>query len=266
MTDTAPDRPELLSPRDEAHVAYGLRARALGDLAYDLLAHPDDDSNAAVPPGERVRRALALRARLDLLIAQAGVADREDGATWTEIGAAAGITRQAAQERWAPHVAAWAAAGRRAVASQHGLNALGAARGLDVAYARFASDRPADAFSRALDAVRFPGAEATERARRERAVTVRARLAGLADAETRRQDHLHRLARDGAEPAERAAALRNLADLREERAERHDELAGLEPDHADSHRGAATQARDRAAHDREFAALLAPQDTPAPAP
>ncbi|MEU1516262.1 hypothetical protein ABZ490_29685 [Streptomyces sp. NPDC005811] len=99
---------------DEAHVAYGLRARALGDLAYDLLAHPDDDGTAAVPPGERVRRALALRARLDLLIAQAGVADREDGATWTEIGAAAGITRQAAQERWGPHVAAWAAAGRRA--------------------------------------------------------------------------------------------------------------------------------------------------------
>ncbi|GGN45269.1 hypothetical protein [Streptomyces fuscichromogenes] len=120
----------------------------------------------------------------------------------------------------------------------------------------------ADAFSRALDAVRFPGAEAAERARRERAVTVRA---GLAYAETRRrQDHLHRLARDGAEPGERAAALRSLADLREESAERYDELAVLEPDHAEAHRTAAAQARDHAAHDREFAALLARQDTPAP--
>ncbi|MGW2725376.1 hypothetical protein [Streptomyces sp. NPDC001492] len=268
MTDTAPPRPELLSPRDEAHVAYGLRAKTLGDLAYDLLAHPADsgDDTNVVPPGERVRRALALRARLDLLIAQAGVADREDGATWTEIGAAAGITRQAAQERWGPHVAAWAAAGRRAVPEHRGVSALEAATVLNLGYARLADDRPADAFSRALDAVRFPGAEAAERARRERAVTVRASLAGLADAENRRQDHLHRLARDGAEPAERAAALRSLAELREESAERHDELAGLEPDHADSHRSAAAQARDRAAHDREFAALLAPQDTPAPAP
>ncbi|WP_055631352.1 hypothetical protein [Streptomyces griseoruber] len=263
MTDTAPDRPELLSPRDEAHVAYGLRARALGDLAYNLLAHPD---GTAPPPGERVRRALALRARLDALIAQAGVADREDGASWTEIGAAAGTTRQAAQERWAPHVTAWAAAGRRAVRGEHGLNALEVATSLDIAHARFEGGQPGDTFSRALDAVRFPGAEAAERARRERAVTVRARLAALAATQDRRQDDLHRLARDGAAPAARAEVLRDLADLREESAERHDELAGLEPDHADAHRAAAVQARDRAAHDLEFAHLLAPTHTPAPAP
>ncbi|MEU1516263.1 hypothetical protein ABZ490_29690 [Streptomyces sp. NPDC005811] len=77
---------------------------------------------------------------------------------------------------------------------------------------------------------------------------------------------MHLLARDGAEPAERAAALRGLAELREESAERHYELAVLEPDHAEAHRSAAAQARDRAAHAREFATLLAPQDTPTPAP
>ncbi|WP_105973667.1 hypothetical protein [Streptomyces geranii] len=265
MNDTAPDRPELLSPRDEAHVAYGLRARALGDLAYDLLAHPADTTD--VPPGERVHRTIALRERLDALIAQAVVADREDGATWTQIGrAAGGITRQAAQERWAPHAAAWAAAGRRALPEHRGVSAMEAATVLNVGYARLADDRPADAFSRALDAVRFPGAEAAERARRERAVTVKARLAALAATEQRRQDDLHRLARDGAAPADRAETLRDLADLREENAERHDELAGLEPDHADTHRAAAVQARDRAAHDREFAALLTPQHTPATAP
>ncbi|WP_159088210.1 hypothetical protein [Streptomyces sp. 303MFCol5.2] len=44
-----------------------------------------------------VRRALALRERLDALIAQAVVAEREEDATWTEVGAAAGITRQSAQ-------------------------------------------------------------------------------------------------------------------------------------------------------------------------
>ncbi|MFE2669246.1 hypothetical protein [Streptomyces mirabilis] len=264
MTDIAPSRPELLSPRDEAHVSYGLRAKTLGDLAYNLLAHPvADDGDEAPPPGERVRRALALRERLDALIAQAGVADREDGATWTEIGAAAGITRQAAQERWAPHVSAWDTAGRRALPEHRGVSALEAATVLNVGYARLADDRPADAFSRALDAVRFPGAEAAERARRERAVAARARLAALAEAETRRQDDLHRLARDGAAPAERSEALRALAELREENAERHDELAGLEPDHADTHRAAAVQARGHAAHDREFAALLAPHGTQA---
>ncbi|MCX4231797.1 hypothetical protein [Streptomyces ortus] len=262
MSDTAAAPSEPLSPRDEAHVAYGLRARALGDLAYGLLAHDPD-----APPGDRVRRALALRERLDALIAQAGVADKEDGATWSEIGTAAGITRQSAQGRWSPHVTAWAATGRRALRDHHGLTALGAAAGLDAAHARAADDDDQQhVFSRALDAVRFPGAEAAERARRERAVTVRARLAVLADTDGRHQDELHRLARTGAAPADRAAALHHLAALREETAERHAELARLEPDTADTHHTAAAQARDRAAHDREFAALLTSQDTPTPTP
>ncbi|MET9562505.1 hypothetical protein [Streptomyces tauricus] len=237
---------------------YGLRARTLGDLAYGLLAHDID-----APPGERVRRALALRERLDALLAQAGVADKEDGASWSEIGAAAGITRQSAQGRWSPHVTAWAAAGRRALRDHHGLTALGAAAGLDAAHARAADDDQPDVFSRALDAVRFPGAEAAERARRERAVTVRARLAVLADADDRRTADLHGLSRDSAAPADRAAALHDLAALREEAAERHAELAHLEPDTASTHQAAADQARDRAAQDREFAHLLAPQDAPA---
>ncbi|WP_413754792.1 hypothetical protein [Streptomyces sp. MMBL 11-3] len=188
--------------------------------------------------GERVRRALALRERLDALIAQAGVADREDGVTWTEIGTAAGITRQSAQGRRTPHVTAWAVASRRAVRDHHALTALAAAVGLDAAHARHADDDQQDVFSRALDAVRSPGAEAAERARRERAATVRARLAA---------------------PAARAEALHQLAALREEAAERHDGLAHLEPDTADTHQAAATQARDRAAQDREFAHLLASQ-------
>ncbi|MEU1516256.1 hypothetical protein ABZ490_29655 [Streptomyces sp. NPDC005811] len=125
------------------------------------------------------------------------------------------------------------------------LNALGAATSLDLAYARFEGTEPNGAFSRVLDAVRFPGVEAAARARRERAVTVRARLAALAATEDRRQGDLHRLTRDGAEAAARAAALCHLA----------------ERDHADTHSAAAAQARDLAAHDREFAALLHLQDT-----
>ncbi|MCZ4515623.1 hypothetical protein O3Q52_47460, partial [Streptomyces sp. ActVer] len=66
-------------------------------------------------------------------------------------------------------------------------------------------------------------------------------------------------------PAARAEALRRLAALREEAGERYEELAALEPETAGAHHDAAAQARDRAAHDREFAALLAPQDTSAPA-
>lgn len=132
--------------------------------------------------------------------------------------------------------------------------------GINHAYSRLDSDRPHDAFSRTLDFVRFPGAEAAERARRERAVAVRARLAVLAADGTRRQDDLHRLAHAGTEPTLRAESMHRLADLREESADRHDELAVLEPGQTEAHRTAAAQARDRAAHDREFAELLAPQD------
>ncbi|MGA6224907.1 hypothetical protein ACPESV_31780 [Streptomyces umbrinus] len=107
-------------------------------------------------------------------------------------------------------------------------------------------------------------AEVTERARRERAVTVWARLAVLATAENRRTGELHHLTRDGAGPAARAEALRRPAALREEAAERYEELAALEPETAGAHHDATAQARDRAAHDREFAALLAPQTPPAP--
>ncbi|WP_406462159.1 hypothetical protein OH768_43640 [Streptomyces sp. NBC_01622] len=89
-------------------------------------------------------------------------------------------------------------------------------------------------------------AEAAERARRERAVTVRACLAVLATSEDRRTDELHHLTRDGAGPAARGEALRRLAAPREEAAERYEELAALEPGTAGAHHDAAAQAHDRA--------------------
>lgn len=44
---------------------------------------------------------LALRAEVDAAVDTAVIGLRESGFSWTEIGAALGITRQAARQRWA---------------------------------------------------------------------------------------------------------------------------------------------------------------------
>ncbi|MGW7256763.1 hypothetical protein [Streptomyces sp. NPDC054834] len=261
MTDTVlpplpPAPPSALSPRDEARVSFALCAKKLGDLAYDLLPL---DPDAA--PGDRLRRALALRERLDTLIEQAAVAEREEGASWTQLGTAAGITKQAAHERWSPHTGAWAAAGRMALRGSSGLTALDAAMAVDAAYARQDPEHAADAFSSGLDAVRFPGAEAAERARRERAAAIRDRLDDL-DAEIRLLHARFRtVTTDGAAPAARAPLLHRRADVHDEAARLLEELGRLEPDQATDHRARAEEHRHATVADREFAGLLDPQDT-----
>ncbi|MFE4626969.1 hypothetical protein [Streptomyces mirabilis] len=258
-TDTAPapqpaadpDAPAArLSPRDEAHVSYGLWARRVGDAAYTLLA-PDADA----PPGDRLRRALAVAALADHLVAAAAVAEREEGTTWTQLGAAAELSKQAAHDRWAGPVAQWTAGGRTALSGRNGLTARDAAANLDHARALVDPEGPRDAFSATLHAVRFPDAEA-ERVRGVRAAAAADRLRALRDG----TDHLTARfrAQAAAAPAARAAVLGRRAAVQDEAAQLLDELATLDPEQAASHRTAAEQCRAEAAADREFAALLDP--------
>ncbi|MFE7212473.1 hypothetical protein ACFU93_21265 [Streptomyces sp. NPDC057611] len=248
MTDTAPPVPATLGPRDEARVSYGLCAKKLADLAHGLLAHDID-----APPGDRVRRALALREQVEKVINQAVVAEREEGTSWAAIGrAAGGITRQAAAERWTPAVTAWSANGRRALGGGSGLTAWDAAANLDHAYTRLAPDHPR-AFSSTLDAVRFPDQEA-DRIRREQAAAIEARLSELR-AEIAHLDHRFH---HSSAPADRGGALRRRGEDRENAARLLDQLAAVEPELADDHHAAAERCRAEAAADREFANLLDP--------
>ncbi|MGN4160286.1 hypothetical protein ACRWOO_11475 [Streptomyces sp. NEAU-PBA10] len=254
MTDT-PDIPEprVLSPRDEARVSFALQAEMIGKAAFDLL--PVDPS---APHGDRLRRALALRADTDLLIEDAVIAEREEGATWTQIAEAAGTSKQAAHERWAGPVSAWAASGRAALPSGNHRTALDVARRLDEVYAKHDCGNPAsDAVSSGLDAVRFPGAVAAEAARRERAAGLHARLTALRHQLTSLHEQ-HRLLSDGgARPQARAEVQARQSATYEEQAALYEELTAAEPELADEHRANAETGRAFAASTREYAELLA---------
>ncbi|MFE7840148.1 hypothetical protein ACFU53_30055 [Streptomyces sp. NPDC057474] len=199
---------------------------------------------------------------MDALIARAAVAEREEGSTWTELGAAAGIARQSASEKWAPAFAQWSAGGRTALRGSSGLTAMDAVVSLDAAYARIDPDRPRDAFSSGLDAFRFPGAEAAEKARVERAAATHARLAELADEARLLRTRFRTRSADGGSAADRAALLRSRASVQDEGARLLEELTGLEPELADEYRVRAEEARSLAAADREFADLLAQPGLP----
>ncbi|NGO40646.1 hypothetical protein [Streptomyces ureilyticus] len=262
MTDDPIPRPATLSPKDEARVSFALGARKLGDLAYDLIPLDPD-----APPGDRLRRALALRERLDALVVRAVIAEREEGTSWEQIGrAAGGITKQAAHERWADHVNGWAAQGRTALGGTSGLSALDAAVSLDATHhRRDPENHPEHAFSLGLDAVRFPGAEAAAQARRERAAGLRARLVVLQNQLAAAEAVFRDLTDQRAAPADRAEALHRQADLREETAALYDQLSELEPGElAGVHRTRAELGRAAAAADREYAELLAPGKENAP--
>ncbi|TGZ12408.1 hypothetical protein DV517_75030 [Streptomyces sp. S816] len=247
-----PETPHVLSPRDEARVHFALQAERLSDAALDLL--PIDP---AAPRGDRLRRALALKELLDTLVQRAVVAEREEGTTWTQLADAVGISKQAAHERWASDVTAWARIGRTVFPSGSGRKALEAARRLDKVHASRRRDHPADAVSSGLDAVRFPGAVAAETARRERAAALYAQLEPL-DARLRGlYEEWRLLTEGGARPEARAAVLIRQAALEEEIAALYEELTAAEPELADEHRGSAERYRSNAAADREYAELLA---------
>ncbi|MFD4341765.1 hypothetical protein ACFWPP_31850 [Streptomyces anulatus] len=262
MTDTPaiPETPRVLSPRDEARVRFALQAERVSKTALDLL--PIDP---AAPRGERLRRALALKKELDELVERAVIAEREEGTTWAQLADPTGISKQAAHERWAGNVTAWAANGRAMFPPNSQHSALEVARRLDQVYADLDSRHSQDAVSSGLDAVRFPGAAAAEAARRARAQGLHTRLSVLDERLTTAYDEWQLLNDAGARPEARAEALHLLAALNEESAALYEELTGAEPELADEHRNSAERARTSVTSNREYAELLAAKAEAAPA-
>ncbi|MFB8441217.1 hypothetical protein ACFC7A_19445 [Streptomyces niveus] len=103
------ERPLALAPADEAMLARAQTLREIADAALRDVAqpYPADD------PGRVLRDALFLQGLAEQLVEQAVVAERERGASWTDIGDAASSSRQAAHERWNTTVGAWVLMERR---------------------------------------------------------------------------------------------------------------------------------------------------------
>ena len=109
-------RPPALAPADEAMLA---RAQMLLEIVESALrdvtqGYPDDDH------GGPLRDALFVQGLTERLVDQTVIVERERGASWTDIGNAAGISRQSAHERWNTRVGAWALMGRQRNGISHG--------------------------------------------------------------------------------------------------------------------------------------------------
>ncbi|MFI7352134.1 hypothetical protein ACIBSR_38510 [Streptomyces sp. NPDC049936] len=104
------ERPPALAPADEAMLARAQTLREITDAALRDVAqfYPSVDDH-----GGLLRDALFIQGLAARLVDQAVVAERERGASWTDIGNAASSSRQAAHERWNTTVGAWVLMERR---------------------------------------------------------------------------------------------------------------------------------------------------------
>lgn len=101
METTDPQDPldaALSAVVNAAVVASQQQARRLHALPVDHLALP------AALAGQEHLLALYLQSRAGIDVTREVVLLRRDGVTWTQIGAATGMTRQSAHERWASAV------------------------------------------------------------------------------------------------------------------------------------------------------------------
>ncbi|OEV12983.1 hypothetical protein [Streptomyces nanshensis] len=258
MTDAAqtpgterPD-PSPLSPRDESRLRYSGRClRLIDTLLQQVPIDPDAE------PGSLL--AAALRAEEDVawLVKYAVVAERERDTPYPVLGRVAGISKQSAHRRWADDVAAWAHNGRTCMTSDSFDTPLQRAHLYDELYARLRPDAPAEAVSSGLDAVRIPGSENLDRARRERADAVHQRRDALARRSRELGAEAKQLGEEEGDSAERVAALRAAAAADEELAELYEQLIPLEPELAEEHRAYAAKYRGFAQAERDHADLVA---------
>ncbi|TPQ17791.1 hypothetical protein [Streptomyces sporangiiformans] len=265
---SAPAAYELhrLSPRDESRVALALTLRQLVEAALDAVPVDPDPS-----PGDLLRTALQLQRRMEDVVREAVVAERERGTTWYQIGEAAGITRQSAHEKWYGDVHAWAATGRSALPPD--LKTLEVAAEADALYARLRPDRP-QAITSGLDAVRFPGSHAYEASLRSRGSALHTRRTDL-DAQAKKlNDQYSTLHAQGPaahssvdDPHVMLAAYRGHADavranrlaiatVHDEIATVYDQLVTAEPSLAEEHRTQADWHRNASEQTRGYADLL----------
>ncbi|MEQ7125903.1 Clp protease N-terminal domain-containing protein [Actinopolymorpha sp. B11F2] len=108
---------------------------AVNDLDLDQIIAAIDTAQAAGRPLDRVTAAREVAARLEAfahhVVAHYVDEARQAGASWTDIGAALSVTRQAAQQRFVPAEGSVGAANRAAVPySSRAATALEAARDL----------------------------------------------------------------------------------------------------------------------------------------
>jgi acyl transferase domain-containing protein len=97
------------SRRTQARVALSVAAREVSDHARSLVPADDRGSGA----GEIVERAAQLLDDVRGVLDRAVICEREQGASWQTIGAALGISRQTAHERFAEVERLWKDALRR---------------------------------------------------------------------------------------------------------------------------------------------------------
>lgn len=163
-TDTTPepDRHLPLTPLDEARVARAELLQRIANAALDDLPVADEH--------DPVGGALNLLRLAEELTARAVILRREQGASWKEIGQEAGITRQAAWEKWGDAVEGWAMIDRHRQDGSHL-----AAHQLDCWYAEIDPERP-DAVSSGLPSLHDRAARAAAQNRREEARRLHAEL------------------------------------------------------------------------------------------
>jgi hypothetical protein len=263
MTDTttpetpgATDRadPEHLSPRDESRLRLSGNCLALID---HLLEQVPIDPDAQ--PGALLAAALEAQNRVNDMVENAVIAERERDTSYEVLGRLAGMTKQSAHRKWAPAVSAWARTGRTLLPANPdpGDTPLRRARLYDTWYAGLCPDGPAEAVSSGLDAVRVPGSEGLDRARRERADALHQRRQVL-DQECGVLAEEYKELRDGADaPRALMDNLRARADRDEEMAGLYEQLVPLEPALADEHRADAATHRGWAQNARDHAEILA---------
>jgi hypothetical protein len=272
MTDTGesssiPASPELhrLSPRDESRVALALTLRQMADAVLDAVPVEPDPA-----PGDLLRTALKLQRRMEDVVREAVVAERERGTTWSQIGDAAGVTRQSAHEKWYSDVHGWAAIGRSALPPE--LKTLEVAAEADARYARLRPDRP-HAVTSGLDAVRFPGSHAYEASLRARGSALHIRRTDLDARATELNDQYSDLHANGPTStpigddlllidthrghadAVRANRLA-IAAVHDEISAIYDELVTAEPSLAEEHRTQSEWHHNASEQARSYADLL----------
>ncbi|QIB47821.1 hypothetical protein [Streptomyces aureoverticillatus] len=237
-----------LTPLDEALLA---RVQSLAEIAEAVLRNVGRPY-PATDRGAVLRDALYVARLAEQLVDRAVVVERERDASWTDIGRAAGTSRQAAHERWADHVHGWALAGRRRTGPRTG-PADYAATNLDTWFAGINTDQP-QAISAALASLADPEARRAAQDQRVKADRIRRKIQALKNANTAARKACYEALGTEAADEKRAAWAGNH--LTQARA--YDRLADAEAPLGTEHKRAAATQRSLA-HD-----ILDNKTTPAP--
>ncbi|MEU6946566.1 hypothetical protein ABZ957_15255 [Streptomyces sp. NPDC046316] len=230
------ERPPALAPVDEAILA---RAQTLLEIVESALRdvaqpYPSDDH------GGILRDALFVHGIAEKLVDQAVVVERERGASWSDIGNAAGISRQSAHERWSTKVGAWVMMGRQ----RNGIFDRGAADPAE--HARYLDEwldaltgKGPDAVSRQLSSLRDEAARQEANNRRSEVKRLRQRTEELRqECDDAYTAVMEAAGTDGVEEKRAVWAARHFA-----RAEAFDRLAAIEEPAAAEHRRTAAAQR-----------------------